>query len=178
MKDERNNSKPQCKIIKGKNGNVQIEVISEEEALKICLGNYDIVVDRVRMKAFIKIANGKIEEFNGPIKYVDGKPLGLLKKLMQRLSIFLTPYEIGNIGEYDVSYFIKDNLIQYTSKLRNHLFGKESPKFIQTASRPYRLALNGNISFCWIEPDIKNDEHLSPQKRIIKKLPANQQGRK
>lgn len=153
-----NNSIPQCRVIKGKDGNMKIEVVSEEDALKICHKNYNITVDRLRMKVFVKIGNEKVKEFNGQLKYIDGKPLGLLKKLMQRPGRFLTHHEIGNIGEYDVSYFIRDNLIQYSTKLRKHLFGKGDSNIIQTASRPYRLALSGDVSFCWIEPIVKPEE--------------------
>lgn len=167
MLNEQNNSKPQCRVIKGKNGNVQIEIVPEEDALKICPKSYNITVDRLRMKIFVKIGNEKGKEFNGQIKHIDGKPLGLLRKLIQRPARFMTPYEIGNIGEYDVSYFIRDNLIQYSTKLRKHFFGRDGIKIIQTASRPYRLALSSDISFCWIEPIVK------PEKD---NLPANRQG--
>lgn len=158
MSNLQNKPNPQCEVIKGKNGKVQIEIISEKEALKYCPKNYTLVVDRVRMIIFIQNINNNIRELNGNIKHLGSKSLGLLKKLMYRQSIFLTPYEIGNVGEYDVSYFIKDNLIQYSRRLRNHLFGECGSKIIQTASKPYRLSLSGDISFCWIEPEYKGEQ--------------------
>jgi hypothetical protein len=156
--DKQPNPKPQCLVIKGGNGNSQIDIVPEEEALKIDSKKFCMFFDRVRMKTVIRIGKETIE-FDGPIQMVDGKPLGLLKKLMMtRPGKYHTSYDIGNIGEYDESFFISDNLIQYSAKLRKHLLGKNGHKVIKTASKPYRLALSGDISFCWIEPEHKDEE--------------------
>ena len=151
MKQEK--SIPKCKVISFKKGIHKIEVVPEEEAFKFKTNNYHIFIDEVRMKVIIKLTKGKQKKFNGKIERVDGMPLGLLKKLMMRPGVFLTPYEIGNTGEHIDSYFIKDNIIQYVAKLRKYLFYESGRKhkFICTSSRPYKIALNGDINFCWIE---------------------------
>lgn len=153
-----NNKKPKCKVLRGKNSSSQIETMSEEEASKINPDNYDFYRDEGRMETHVKRKNGKTTKFNGKLEKVDGRPLGLLKKLMMRPGRFLIPYEIGNTGEYCESYFIKDNIVQYVSKLRKHLFVENGFEIIKTTSRPYKVALNGDISFCWIEPFIDDSD--------------------
>ena len=129
--------------------------------MKIDPDKYDLFVDRVRMETHVKLDSGKTKKFNGQIQKVDGKPLGLLKKLMMRPARFLTPYEIGNIGEYCESYFISDNIAQYVVKLRKYLFMGKGSRIIKTVSRSYRIALSGDISFCWIEPFFEDSKHES-----------------
>jgi hypothetical protein len=142
---------PLCTVIKGKGGSVEIVSVPEDQALGIDPGDFNVYVNKVKMTIRISLENQKPVELDDQVKGLYGKPIVLLKKLMMKPDRFLAPYDIGNIGEYDESFFVRDNLQQYSRKLRKILFGKSGHKIIQTARKPYRLCLTGDISYCFIE---------------------------
>jgi len=49
---------------------------------------------------------------------------------------------------------VKDNIIQYVARLRTRLFEENGnrPHFLLTVSRPYKVAFNGDVDFCLVEP--------------------------
>ncbi|MFC1604023.1 hypothetical protein ACFL5F_03255 [Planctomycetota bacterium] len=146
----------QCKVSIWNNWILQKDMISEEKTGEINSDGFDLFIDRVHKRIIVRLANGKSCKFIGPIKKIEGRPLGLLMKLLKRPGKFMTPYEIGYIGDYIESYFINDNIQQYVRKLRKYLFKKKKackPRFIRTNHQPYSIAFNGDLSFCLIEQD-------------------------
>ena len=88
--NEKPQSIPKCKVISLKNDNHKIEVIPEDQAFKLKAHDYNIYINRVNMKTYIKLSNGKPIKYHGPIEKIDGKPLGLLKKLILRPDVYLS----------------------------------------------------------------------------------------
>jgi hypothetical protein len=147
----------QCKVITWQHWVRQTDLIPEEKISEINPEDFDLFIDRVHMRTIVHSTNGKQHTFVGPIKGVEGKPLGLLMKLLKKPGKFSSPYEIGYTGDYDDSYFIKDNVLQYARKLNKYLFKKKKghkSRFLPSSRRPYKLAFNGELNFCLIEPDV------------------------
>jgi hypothetical protein len=146
----------QCKLSIWNNWILQKNIISEEKTGEINPDGFDLFIDRDHMRTIVRLANGKSCKFIGPIEKIEGRPFGLLMKLLKRPGKFMTPYEIGYIGDYIESYFVKDNIQQYVRKLRKYLFKDKKgckPRFILTDCQPYSIAFNGDLSFCLIEQD-------------------------
>ena len=146
----------QCKLTTWKHWVRQTDLIPEEEIGEIDLEGFDLVIDCVHMRTIVRSMNGEPHTFIGPIKGIEGKPWGLLMRLLKKPGRFSSPYEIGYMGDPVDSFFVKDNVQQYATKLKKHLFKEkkgEKSRFLFSSSRPYKLAFNGELNFCLIEPD-------------------------
>ena len=146
---------PLCRITIHKKNITKEEVQAQSKINRYKINDFNLFVDLLHMRIHLNM-NGKLKSISADKKGIRGRPRELLIKVARRPSVFMSPYDLGNMQPYVESHFIKDNIIQYVRKLRKNLFGEDgiNPRYILTSNSPYKVALRGDINVCLIESDI------------------------
>ena len=150
---EKGQEEPQCRVTTYKGKVMKKDVITDQEANRLKPAGFNLFIDRVHMKVSIEADDGKPLEVDQNLNGVKGQPLSVLLKLLRHPNRYMPPHEIGKIPPHNDSHYINENIIQYVAKLRKNLFNEDADNanFILTHTNPYRVAFNGELSFCLIE---------------------------
>jgi hypothetical protein len=138
----------------------QETVVPESEVVRQYDGLH-LYLDLAHMDIAVRMVDGSIYEPDRHLVGINGQPLCVLCKWMRRPGIFSTPYETGKLPPYHNSHFVNENIVQYVARLRRNLFreDKDHERFLLTLGNPYRVAFNGKLSFCLIEPATEFTSH-------------------
>ena len=143
-----------CRRLLYRNRARQETFVPESEICRHGYDGLDFLLDVVHMDIAVRMPDGSICEPDRNLVGIKGQPLGVLRKLARRPGLFNTPHDIGNTPPYHNSHFISENIVQYVARLRRNLFheDKNNERFLLTLRDPYRVAFNGDLNFCLIEP--------------------------
>lgn len=143
-----------CRQLLYRNRVGQETFVPESEIVRRRYDGLDFFLDVVHMKVAVRMADGSLYEPDRNLVGIKRQPLSVLLKLARCPGLFRTPYEIGNMQPYHHSHFINENIVQYVARLRRNLFheDKDHERFLLTLRDPYRVAFNGDLDFCLIEP--------------------------
>jgi len=152
-----------CRQLLYRNWVSQETLVPEAEIVRGKYDGLDVHLDLAHMDVAVRMADGSIYRPGRDLVGIKGLPLCLLLKLMRCPGLFKTPYDIGNMPPYHESHFINENIVQYVARLRRNLFheDKNHERFLLTLRDPYRVAFNGELSFCLIEPAAELTEQTS-----------------
>jgi len=142
-----------CRRILNRNRVKTTIVISEAKARLYKPDGLDCFVDLVHMRLRVRRSDGHVYEPDKGLTGIKGHPLCVLQKVMRCPGVFWRVREIAQMPPYHESHFINENIVQYVARLRRNLFQEDKDgRFILTLRDPYRVAFNGELSFCLIEP--------------------------
>ena len=156
---EKKEKEPLCSVTTFKKNERNKELVPENKLNRYKPNDFRLTIDLVHMMIYFK-KNGKAKPIPASKKGLQGRPLELLTKLARRAGVFMSPYDLGKMPPYVESHFIKENIIQYSRKLRRNLFGEDgtNPRYILASTSPYKIALSGHLTVCLIEPDTNQTE--------------------
>lgn len=151
-----------CHQLLCRTGARQETLLPESEIVRGRYDGLDFYLDLAHMDVAVRMPDGSMCRPDRNLIGIKGQPLCVLRKLMRRPGVFNAPYEIGTMPPYHDSHFINENIVQYVARLRRNLFheDKDHGRFLLTLRDPYRVAFNGELSFCLVEP--AGDPEVTP----------------
>jgi len=145
---------PYCRLVESRDEVAKTTLLPVTQARLYQPDGLDCFVDLVHMRLRVRRTDGHAYEPDKGLIGIKGHPLCVLQKVMRCPGVFWRVREIAQMPPYHDSHFINENIVQYVARLRRNLFceDKNHERFLLTLRDPYRVAFNGELSFCLIEP--------------------------